>query len=147
MTNLIVDSAHLIDLLRGGVDFRQLLVEPLRAGRLYSSGVIRAEVLRGVKLPTAHDKFQAFFDIIPEVPCDAKLWRAVSKLGWELGRKGKWPPVTDIIIAASALRVGAVLVSPDAHFADIPDLRVVTEIPKKNSDFHSSVQTTQLRPS
>lgn len=129
MTNLMVDSAAYIDLLRAGVDVRQLLVPYLRTAKLYNCGVIRAEVLRGVKVPAARKGLEDFFDIIPEVPTDAKLWRQVAHLGWDLGRKGKWPPVTDIAIAASCLRIGATLVSTDAHFQDIPGLNVIEKIP------------------
>lgn len=129
MRSLLVDSSAYIDLLRRQVDPRQLLLPFVREGVLYNSGVVRAEVLRGMKFLKARDGMEAFFDIIPEVPADARLWRAVSLLGWELGRKGKWPPVTDLVIAASALRVGARLVSPDAHFEDVPGLEIIPEIP------------------
>lgn len=127
--NLLVDSAAYIDLLRAGVDVRQPLVPFLRTGSLYNCGIIRAEVLRGMKSPVARDGMEAFLDIIPEIPCDAKLWRTVAMLGWELGRKGKWPPVSDLAIAACCLRVGATLVSPDSHFRDVPGLVVVDAIP------------------
>ncbi|MDD5199551.1 MAG: hypothetical protein PHC88_07070 [Terrimicrobiaceae bacterium] len=130
MQNLLVDSAAYIDLLRSGVDVRQRLLPFLRSGCLYNCGVVRAEVLRAMKAPRARDGLEAFFDIIPEVPCDARLWRYVSHLGWELGRRGKWPPVTDLAIAACALRVGALLVSPDAHFEVVPGLTLQAEIPE-----------------
>ncbi len=68
---LLVDSAVYIDCLRRGRDIRQELLPHLRAGILYNSGVIRAEVLRSLKAPTVHDGMEAFFDIIPEIPTDA----------------------------------------------------------------------------
>lgn len=116
---LIVDSAVIIDLMRDGKDPRQELLPHLRACELYNCGVVRAEVLRGMKMPRLKSEMEAFFDIIPEVMCDAKMWRQVSDLGWKLGRKGKWPPLTDLLIAACAMRVGATLVSPDRHFEDM----------------------------
>lgn len=122
MSALMVDSAWIIDRMRSGEDFRQYLIPALRSGDLYNCGVIRAEVLRGIKSPDMRDEVSDFFDIVPEVPCDARLWRQVSDLGWKLGRRGKWPPVSDLAIAACALRVGATLISPDAHFRDVPDL-------------------------
>lgn len=129
MTPLLVDSAVYIDRLRAGVDVRQKLLPFLRAGNLYHCGVVRAEVLRGMKSSKTRDGMEAFFDVVPEVPLDARLWRAVSQLGWQLGRRGKWPPVTDLAIAACAIRVGATLVSPDAHFEDVPGLDLVTDLP------------------
>lgn len=119
---MLVDSAVYIDFLRHGRDIRQILLPHLRAGTLYSSGVVRAEVLRGLKAPSVREGMEAFFDILPEVPTDVRMWREVSALGWELGRAGKWPPLTDLVIAVSALRIRATLVSPDKHFADIPGL-------------------------
>lgn len=129
MSAILVDSAVYIGLLRAGTDIRQRLLPAMLAGELYNCGVVRAEVLRGIKVPRIHNGMEAFFDIIPEVPADARLWRHVSELGWKMGRNGKWPPVTDIAIAACALRVGAAVVSPDAHFLDVPGLTVLTEIP------------------
>jgi len=126
---LLVDSAVYIGLLRAGVDVRQQLLPALREGELYNCGVVRSEVLRGVKNPHLKAELTAFFDIIPEVPTDAKLWRHVTELGWELGRKGKWPPVTDLAIAACALRIRATLVSPDAHLENIPDLSLRADLP------------------
>lgn len=128
MTPILVDSAWIIDRMREGIDFRQCLLPDLRNGRLYNSGVIRAEVLRGIKQKKIHAEARDFFDIVPEVPCDARLWRTVSELGWSLGRKGQWPPVTDLAIAACAMRIKADLITPDLHFQDIPGLVVRADL-------------------
>ncbi|MFZ4774594.1 MAG: PIN domain-containing protein [Terrimicrobiaceae bacterium] len=130
MTPILVDTSVYIDHLRAGEDIRQLLMPFLRAGLLFNCGVIRAEVLRGMKSPAARDGMLGFFDIVPEVPCDARLWHTVSLMGWQLGRNGKWPPVTDLAIAASALRSGCRLISPDHHFQDIPGLIVLANLPE-----------------
>lgn len=127
-TDYLIDSAAYIDLMRAGEDPRMALAPLLRGGRLYNCGVVRAEVLRGIKQRSVHDLMEQFFDIVPEVPADPRLWWQVGELGWELGRKGKWPPVTDLVIAVSALRVRATLVSPDKHFLGIPGLKVVSHL-------------------
>ena len=127
-TAYLIDSAAYIDLMRAGQDPRQVLAPLLRAGRLYNCGIVRAEVLRGIKIEKAYRQMEQFFDIVPEVPSDPRLWRDVSQLGYDLGRKGKWPPVTDLAIAAAALRIHATLISPDAHFQDIPHLPLATQI-------------------
>jgi predicted nucleic acid-binding protein len=129
-TVYLIDSAAYIDLMRAGEDPRQVLAPLLRTGRLYNCGIVRAEVLRGIKIEKSYQQMEQFFDIVPEVPADPRLWREVSQLGWKLGRKGKWPPVTDLAIAASALRIHATLISPDAHFQDIPNLLLAKAPPK-----------------
>jgi predicted nucleic acid-binding protein len=127
-TDYLIDSAAYIDLMRAGEDPRQVLAPLLRAGRLYNCGIVRAEVLRGIKIDKTYRQMEQFFDIVPEVPADPRLWREVSQLGWDLGRKGKWPPVTDLAIAAAALRVRATVISPDAHFKDIPGLKLIPKL-------------------
>lgn len=122
--NFLIDSAVYIDWLRNRIDPREQLLETLQEGRLYNCGVVRAEVLRGIKNEAVYLGMEAFFDIIPEVPTDAKLWRNVSSMAWRLQREGKSPPLTDLVIAMSALRTGATLISPDAHFEDIPVLQL-----------------------
>lgn len=129
MTPLLVDSSIYIEHLRAGEDVRQRLLPHFQAAMLYNCGVVRAEVLRGIKSPQARDGMEAFFDIIPEVPCDARALRHAAQLGWELGRKGKWPPISDLVIAVCALRVNATVVTLDSHFDDVPKLRVTDHIP------------------
>ncbi len=129
MLPLLVDSSIYIEHLRAGEDVRQLLLPHLNNAMLYHCGVVRVEVLRGMKSPRMRDGMEDFFDIVPEVPCDARVWREISRLGWELGRKGKWPPATNLAIAVCAMGVNAIVATLDAHFADIPKLQVIDYIP------------------
>ncbi len=126
----MVDSAIIIDRLRRGADIRQELVPYLASGSLYNCGVIRAEVTRGFKSLRLKVEMTAFFDIIPEVPTTAKLWREAAELAWFMDRTaGGHRPLTDLVIAKCALQVGATLVSPDGHFEDIIGLKVAPALP------------------
>jgi predicted nucleic acid-binding protein len=58
------------------------------------------------------------------VPADENLWRAATRLAWDLDRQGQVIPGPDAVIAASALQLGADIVTADGHFEDIPGLRV-----------------------
>ena len=128
--DILPDTAIYIGFMRRDIDIRAVLMPYLKAGHLYSCGVVRAEVLRGIKDPRKYADTEQFFDIIPEVPTDPRLWRQVSKIGWDLGRKGKWPPVTDITIAACAMRARLTLISPDGHFDDVEGLKLLKELPE-----------------
>ncbi len=122
---ILVDTAIYIDRLRAGQDIRQELMPYLASGMLYNCGIIRCEVIRGFKNARIKAEMNAFFNIIPEVPANAKLWQTVAEMAWALDRSsGGSRPLTDIIIARCAMNVGAVLVSPDKHFLDIPGLKV-----------------------
>ena len=122
---ILVDTAIYIDRLRAGQDIRQELMPYLANGLLFNCGIVRGEVIRGFKNTRLKAEMTAFFNIIPEVPTNAKMWQTVAEMAWALDRSsGGNRPLTDIIIARCAMHVGAVLVSPDKHFRDIPGLKV-----------------------
>ena len=122
---IIVDSAVYIDRLRAGHDIRQELMPYLANGMLFNCGVVRGEVIRGFKNMRMKAEMTAFFNIIPEVPTNAKMWQLIAEMAWTLDRtSGGHRPLTDIIIARCAMHIGAVLVSPDKHFRDIPGLKL-----------------------
>lgn len=120
---ILVDSAIYIDRLRAGEDLPRLLLPHLRRGMLYNCGVVRAEVIRGVKNQRVKTELADFFNIIPEVPMTARMWQQISESAWTLDRTvGGHVPLTDLVIAHCAMHVGAVLISPDGHFQGIPGL-------------------------
>ena len=125
---IFLDSPVYIDLMREMKDPRQVLVSAMMAGNLYSCGIVRAEVLRGIAQPKALADMQEFFDIVPEVPMDAKLWQKVAEIGARLGQKGHWPPISTLAIAACAMRVGATIISPDKRFEGIEGLAVLKKL-------------------
>ena len=126
---ILVDSSWLIAELRQKSDFVRKLSPWIQRGEIFGSGVIRAEVLRGIIHPVQRERIAAFFDILPEIPTDAALWGEVAELAWKLDRRGRVLPLTDILIATSAFRVGARVVALDEHFGQIPGLRWQKELP------------------
>ena len=122
---ILVDTAIYIDRLRAGKDIRQELMPYLANGMLFNCGIVRSEVIRGFKNTRLKAEMTAFFNIVPEVPTTAKMWQMVAEMAWALDRSsGGSRPLTDIIIARCAMHVGAILISPDSHFQDIPGLQV-----------------------
>ena len=126
---ILVDSCFYISHIKKGIDFRQRLLPALRNGELYNCGVVRAEVLRGLSNQRAYAEVEAFFNIIPEVPTDAKLWQQVSKLSWEVARAGFAPPLSDFVIAACAMRARATVITYDKHFDQIPGVKTLPDLP------------------
>jgi predicted nucleic acid-binding protein len=60
------------------------------------------------------------------VPTLNRLWEEAADLAWKLDRKGIVIPGTDVIIAACAMKIGAAVLTSDAHFQRIEGLRVIT---------------------
>jgi len=62
------------------------------------------------------------------VPTDNRLWWAAEETVWRLARQGVRLPLTDVVIACCAQRIGAVVLTFDRHFSLIPGLRVISEL-------------------
>jgi predicted nucleic acid-binding protein len=121
---MLVDSTIYIDLLRRGEDVRYVLRPSLLSGQLFVCGVVRAEVLRGIRTIAMRNELSEIFDLMLEVPTDARIWQMVVDLAWKLDRRGAVLPLTDIVIACCALVVNTPVITTDPHFSQIPDLIV-----------------------
>jgi predicted nucleic acid-binding protein len=124
----LVDSSFYIDRLRGGEDPLAELAAFADEWDILTCGVVRTEVLRGLKHKNAHRQMRDAMNCMLYVPTTTALWERVERLAWDLDRAGKIMQVTDLIIAASALEVDAVLVTLDADFRRVPGLQVVPEL-------------------
>ncbi len=125
---VLVDSCWYITGMKTG---RQPLreLEPIALVRdVAICGVVRAEVARGIREPSVLKKFQAVWDVMLFVPTDNRLWAEVELLSWQLDRRGINLPLTDIIIGCCARRIGAVVLTYDHHFSQIPGITVAERI-------------------
>ncbi len=101
----------------------QLLVE----SDVAISGMIILELLGGTRSEKEYLRLKSRLDALFYIESDRPLWDLSSQLAFDLKRKGLNIPYTDIVIAASTLREGAILVHADSHFDSIArhtDLRV-----------------------
>ena len=122
---VLVDSSIFITLLKARRDPAEELMGRVGLVDLATCGMVRLEVIRGLATPRARAKMESFFDVMQNVITDDKLWEEACELGWQVTRKGNNMPAQDIIIAACALRVDAVVLTHDGHFDHIPGLRVL----------------------
>jgi predicted nucleic acid-binding protein len=126
-SDVLVDSNVYIDLLRARRDPVSMLFEwSDRADlSLVICGMIRLEVLRGITALRARHKLSAFMDVMINVPTDNQIWADAADLAWKLDRQGRYLPGPDVIIASCALRIGAAVMTADAHFRHIDGLTVI----------------------
>lgn len=122
---VLIDSNVYIDLMRAKRDVVKELYQWAGSGELVVCGMIRLEVLRGIKQPKVLQAVSSFMDVMINVPSDNRLWAEATDLAWNLDRKGITIPATDHLIAASAMRLGAAVMTSDAHFRQIEGLRVI----------------------
>lgn len=125
---VLVDSSFYIRAAREGRDPLQMLA-PLTATRdVAVCGMVRCEVGRGIKDPKILKRYQAFWNVMVNVPTDNRTWDAVEKMLWRLDRQGIVLPITDVVIGCCAIQLGAVVLTHDEHFHHIPGVRAVEQI-------------------
>lgn len=110
--------------MRDGKDPVRTLAEAFDATELVGCSVVRCEVLRGIIRPKPKAHLAEFFDLLIHVPTDHRVWQQTEDLAWQLDRKGRVLPLTDLLIAVCALRIGAAVLTLDRHFEAVPDLQL-----------------------
>ena len=88
----------------------------LRDHIVLTNGMIRLELLGGVRTEKEFRRLRARFDALDEVEVSASVWETACAMAFDLRRKGITVPYTDILIAACALKTESTLVHADAHF-------------------------------
>lgn len=122
---VLPDSNFYIDCLRDGRDPLIELRLTAATRDLVVSPVVRCEVGRGIRSKKVLKRLHAAWDVMINVPTDARLWRDAERTLWELDREGRQIPLTDALIACSARRVAADVLTRDKHFHWIDGIRVV----------------------
>jgi len=125
---VLADSSYYITLMRARSDPLRALALAAATRDLATCGVIRCEVGRALVIPKVREKFTSAWNVMINVPTDNRLWLEVERMAWELDRQGRTLPLTDIVIACCALRIGAVVLTFDKHFHEIPGLRVTDHL-------------------
>jgi len=121
---LMVDSSYYIDHLRQG---RNPFIELERIAKdwdLATCGMIVLEVQRGLKSERLLSLFERGFATMLYVPTTNAIWNRAAALAWQRDRRGRVAPAQDHVITASALSVGAAVLTGDANFHEFPGLTV-----------------------
>lgn len=122
---VLVDSNVFINGLRLNRDPLLDIERSVTLENVVSCGVVKAEVLRGVKSLKLRNRLEQFFNITQNVTPSTAMWNDVWRLAWQLDRQGKVLPPQDIVIACCALKAGAAVMTWDQHFQQIPGLTVI----------------------
>lgn len=125
---VLADSSYYITLLRDGRDpLRELAAESMTRD-LAICGVVRCEVGRGIRRIDVLRRLQAAWNVMVNVPTDNKVWEEAEDMLWKLDRRGAILPLSGVVIACCARRIGATVLTFDRHFSHIPGLSVTATL-------------------
>jgi predicted nucleic acid-binding protein len=126
---ILVDTNIYIRLLKQNRDPAAAFFEHYDTVNLVTCGMVRLEVLRGIRHDRIRERLSRFLDTMQYVPVDPALWDEAALLAWRADRAGYVIPNPDAFIAACAFRRGAAVLTEDRDFLRIPGLTVLTPPP------------------
>jgi predicted nucleic acid-binding protein len=122
---VLVDSSYYLCMLRSGQDPLRALAYTAASRDLAVCGVICCEVGRGLRERRVLKRFRNFWDVMIYIPTDEWVWKLAEETLWLLDRKGLTLPLPDVIVGCCARRIGATVLTVDAHFSLIPGVEVI----------------------
>jgi len=79
--------------------------------------IIRVELVSGAVSDAEYGRLEAVLGALPQLDITSAVWREAERLGFHLRRRGLSVPVTDLLIASTAIVNRCVLLHRDRHFA------------------------------
>lgn len=138
MANYVIDTNTISQLIKNPskllkVRFADAVAEQ---GVLYVSDAVRYEVERGLRKKQAMRQLETFqkkiLPVFAIVPVDWVIWDAAADLWVVASSRGRQLADIDLIVAATALRLDAVIVSHDRDYSVFAGIQTENWIDKKN---------------
>ena len=118
----MVDSCWYIHQARQGDDPLQMLAFMAETRDIATCGLIQTEVGRGIKVARHLPAYVRAWSVMCYVDSSLARWQETLELAWTLDRDGIRLPLQDIHIAVCARHIGAVILTCDTHFQQIPGI-------------------------
>jgi len=120
---LIDTSAWILGLKRNSsTQIKNILTEILDKDQSATTGIIILELLQGTKTKKEYEEIFSDLSALHYFKENREVWKKASLLGFELRRKGKTIPSTDLLIASISLYYNLNILHADNHFEIIKSL-------------------------
>jgi predicted nucleic acid-binding protein len=121
---VLVDTSVWIEFFKKGGDTGAALGSLIKTGRVVVAGVVLYEVLQGIKSEKEKRHVTALLSNLDYVEMSQDLWTSAGSLSQTLKGKGFNLPMSDILLAAMALKNNLSVFTLDSHFQHIPGIRL-----------------------
>ena len=119
---LIDTSAWILGLKRNSSNqIKNILTEILDKDQSATTGIIILELLQGTRTKKEYTEILSDLSALHYFEVNKKIWEKASQLGFNLRRKEKTIPSTDLLIASIALHYDLILLHADNHFEQIQE--------------------------
>jgi len=119
----LIDSSAWIDYLRpsGSAKIKARVRKILESEEAVTCGIVVVEILRGARTEKDYRTLRDSFLSLPGIPITRDVIDRASRWGFQLDRKGRQVPTTDLIISSCAYKT-ARLVHADRDFEIIASI-------------------------
>jgi predicted nucleic acid-binding protein len=121
---VIVDTSVFIEFLKGNEEYGSETTRLLEWDRVFSTGIIIAELLQGLKNLKEGKYLIELITAVNMLEITTDVWIEAGNLSLSLRRKGINLPLTDVAIAALAIEHNLQIFTLDKHFEQIPGVKL-----------------------
>jgi predicted nucleic acid-binding protein len=119
---LVDSSAWIFSLRRDSVEsIKHRIDELLAQNAVTITGMIRLELLAGARTRPEFDQLNFPLSTLPQLETVDDSWVRAGRLAFDLRRRGLTVPLTDVLIASTALENDATILHADTHFDRIAE--------------------------
>lgn len=120
---VLVDTCIWIEFFRKDSATTRALTDVIQSGRAVLAGVIIYELTQGIRSNKERSTIRHLLAGLDYKEMTPDLWEAAGDLAQGLKQRGQTLPMSDILIAAIAIKYKLSLFTIDAHFDSIPDVK------------------------
>lgn len=121
--NVLVDTSVWIEFFRKDTATSRALEALIKAGRVVVPGIVVFELLQGVKPEKEKGRIMDLLSNLDYVEMSKDLWASAAVLSRSLKDKGLNLPLSDVLLAAIALKHNLPLFTLDAHFDSMAEVK------------------------
>jgi len=127
--NILIDTSAWVDFFRGASKTADAVAQFIEKGQASICGVISYELIQGAKSDDEALHLSGVLSALNYIEMTSDLWISAGNISADLRRKGTTLPMSDLLIAAIALKHGLEVLTLDEHFASIPGLKLMAHPP------------------
>jgi len=124
-TKIIADTSVWIEFFRKETSpVSDHMKNKLRSGQVVMTGIILAEILQGIRSSREALIVKGHLESLPFIDIHKTIWQQAGEMSAALRGKGITIPLSDIIIACTAIAEGYEVFTTDPHFEKVPHLKL-----------------------
>ena len=121
---ILADTSVWIEFFKAGSGIGDVFASLVSTNSVVTCGIVLFELMQGIKSDKEKSIILNAISELPYIEMDSSLWQKSAVLAASLRRKGITLPLSDIFIAAIALKHNLSIFTLDKHFDDIPGITI-----------------------